>query len=231
MWFSDRVQRLRSFLSASGTAGWYAYLAIRTTIRVVLHRYFRVRVIGREHLAIDRPVILAPSHRSNLDAPLAGAVPDFRPRSLSKESLFSNPVLAWIITALGSFPVKRGTADREALRTAEQLLRSGESLLVFPEGTRQHGDEIGEIFDGTAYLAAKGDAPVIPIGIHGTEAAMPPGARFPRRSTVTIVVGAPIPPPASEGRIRRKELAEHTSLIRSELQRVFDEARVDATTR
>ena len=88
-------------LSASGKAGWYAYLLIRVTIRLVLFRYFRVNIIGRENLVTSGAVILAPSHRSNLDAPLCGAAPDWRPRSLSKESLFKNPVLAWVITALG----------------------------------------------------------------------------------------------------------------------------------
>ncbi len=208
-----------------------AYLAIRTGIRLILFRYFRVRIVGREHLSTRGPVILAPSHRSNLDAPLSGAVPDWRARSLSKESLFSNPVLAWIITSLGSFPVKRGSADREAMRAAETLLAEGESLLVFPEGTRQSGPKIGEVFDGTAYLAARGHAPVIPIGIAGTEAAMPPGAKFPRRSTVTIVIGAPIDPPSSEGRVRRKDLGVFTEVLTAALQSALDEAAADAASR
>ena len=231
MWFSEAVQRVRAVFSASGKAGWYAYLAIRTSIRVVVYRYFRVRVIGREHLDTDAGVIVAPSHRSNLDAPLLGAAPNWRPRSLSKESLFKNPVLAWIITALGSFPVKRGVADREAMRTAARLLADGESVLVFPEGTRQSGDRIGEIFDGTAYLAAKAGVAVIPIGIVGTEDAMPPGARFPRRSTVTIVVGVPIAAPESEGRVRRNDLKAFTDRLRTDLQDCLDRAKADVANR
>jgi 1-acyl-sn-glycerol-3-phosphate acyltransferase len=231
VWFSDPVQRLRSILSASGKAGWMFYLFIRTSIRVVLFRYFRVRVIGREHLETSGPLIIAPSHRSNLDAPLTGGVLDFRPHSLSKESLFENPILAWIITALGSFPVKRGTADREAMRAAEKMLSDGESLLVFPEGTRQSGAEIGEIYDGTAYLAARGGAAVIPLGISGTEGALPPGAKFPRRSTVTVVIGPPISPPSSEGRVRRKDLGAFTDQLSAGLQAALDEANRDAASR
>jgi len=218
-------------LSASGKAGWYAYLFIRTTIRLVLFRYFRVNIIGKENLVRTGPVIVAPSHRSNLDAPLCGAVPDWRPRSLSKESLFKNPILSWIITALGSFPVKRGTADREAMRTAEKLLNDGEAVLVFPEGTRQSGPAIGEVFDGTAYLAAKGGASIIPIGIAGTEDSMPPGAKFPRRAKVSIVVGKPIAPPANEGRVRRKELSTFTELLTERLQAALDEANADVASR
>ncbi len=231
MWFSEPVRRLQNLFSASGKAGWYAYLFIRTSIRLVLFRYFRVNIIGKENLVKTGPIIIAPSHRSNLDAPLCGAVPDRRPRSLSKESLFKNPVLAWIVTSLGSFPVKRGTADREAMRTAEKLLNEGESLLVFPEGTRQSGPSIAEVFDGTAYLAAKSGAPIIPIGIAGTEDSMPPGAKFPRRTKVSIVVGEPIAPPANEGRVRRKELTAFTELLTERLQMALDEANSDAASR
>jgi len=174
---------------------------------------------------------LAPSHRSNLDAPMLGAVPDWRVRSLSKESLFKNPVLAWIVISLGSFPVRRGAADREAMRTAAKLLAGGESLLVFPEGTRQSGNQIADVFDGTSYLAAKGGAPIIPVAIAGTEDAMPPGAKLPRRSTVTIVIGEPIPAPVSEGRVKRSELAALTQRLKSELQAAFDTAVADASSR
>jgi len=218
-------------LSANGTAGWYFYVFIRTTIRSVLHRYFRVRIIGRENLDTPGPVIIAPSHRSNLDAPMLGAVPDWRVRSLSKESLFNNPVFAWIIMSLGSFPVKRGAADREAMRTAAELLTAGESLLVFPEGTRQSGNQIAEVFDGTAYLAAKGRASIVPVAIAGTEDAMPPGAKFPRRTTVTIVIGEPISAPVSEGRVKRSELAALTLRLKAALQEAFDTAVDDASSR
>ena len=222
---------LRSIFSASGRAGWLFYLFIRTSIRIFLFRYFRVRVVGREHLKTAGPLIIAPSHRSNLDAPLTGGVLDVRPHSLSKESLFKNPILAWIITALGSFPVKRGTADRESMRLAEKMLANGETLLVFPEGTRQSGPQIADIFDGTAYLAARGGASVIPLGISGTEDALPPGTKFPRRSTVTVVIGSPIPPPANEGRVRRRDLGSFTEQLSAGLQAALDEANRDAASR
>jgi 1-acyl-sn-glycerol-3-phosphate acyltransferase len=218
------VQTVRRFVAAKGTCGYWLYLLVRYSIRLFLYPYFRVRIIGRENLNIDGPVIVAPTHRSNLDAPLLGAAPNWRPRSLSKESLFVNPFMRYIIVSLGSFPVKRGAADREALRTAQSLLEENEHLLIFPEGTRQSGDEIGEIFDGTAYMAARSGSKVLPIGIFGTESAMPPGVKFPRRSKVTIVVGEALYPPASSGRVKREQLTEFTIELRARLQKAYDEA-------
>ncbi|MCB0991598.1 MAG: lysophospholipid acyltransferase family protein [Acidimicrobiales bacterium] len=227
------MNRIRRFMSAKGKAGWWFYLFIRTSIRRVLYPYFRVRVVGREHLDAATPLIVAPTHRSNLDAPLLGAAPNWRCRSLSKESLFENAALGWVVTALGSFPVKRGSADREALRTAQQLLAEGERVLVFPEGTRQSGNNIGEIFDGTAYLASKSGARVVPIGIFGTEAALPSGAKRPRRSTVTIVVGEPMDPPINPdgGRVKREHLATFTAELRETLQSLMDAAIADSASR
>ncbi len=178
-------------------------------------------------------MIVAPTHRSNLDAPLLGAIPNWRPRSLAKESLFGNPVLGWIITALGSFPITRGAADREAMRTAEKLLDDGERVLVFPEGTRQSGPAIAELKDGTAYLAARTGATVVPIGLSGTEAAMPPGAKRPRRSVVTIVVGEPMAPPSNPdgGRVKREQLRTFTAELQQTLQALMDAAVEDASSR
>ena len=222
---------IRGLFSAKGRAGWWFYVFIRVSIRTALYPYFRVNIIGREHLDVGTPAIIAPTHRSNLDAPLLGAAPQWRCRSLSKESLFSNPVLGWIATALGSFPVKRGSADREAMRTAEDLLAQGERVLVFPEGTRQSGDDIAEIFDGTSFMALRAGATVVPVGIAGTEAAMPPGGKFPKRSTVSIVVGEPIELAAPEGRVKRKEVSAFTVQLRAALQDVMDRAVADVAAR
>ena len=201
------------------------------TIRRVLYPYFRVRVIGAEHLDIERAVIVAPTHRSNLDSPLLGAAATRRIRALSKESLFSAKPFAWYLSRLGAFPVKRGTADRESMRVARELLELDEPLLVFPEGTRQTGNQVAEMFDGTAYLAAKSHAPVIPVGIAGTEGAMPPGTRFPRRSTVTIVIGPEIPVPGDGGRVPRSELKRFTDAIQAGMQAAMDAAVADAAAR
>ncbi len=198
---------------------------VRSVIRAVGFRYFKVEVIGGHHLNTPGAAIIAPVHRSNLDSPLVAAACDRRFRVLAKESLFANKAASWFIAALGAYPVERGTADRESMRVMRGFLERGDALLVFPEGTRQSGDTVGEIFDGTAFLAAKGKAKVIPVGIAGTGEAMPTGTKFPKRTPVVIVVGEPIDPPGADGkRVPRSALADFTETIRDALQGVLDEA-------
>ncbi len=198
------------------------YFLVRGFIRQVLMRWLRVRTRGVEHLHLDGPVILAPVHRSNLDAPLVAGVCPRRLRTLGKESLFKPPFIGWVQAALGGIPVKRGEADRVAMRTARDVIEQGEVMIVFPEGTRQSGPKVEGVFDGTSYLANKTGAPIIPIGIAGTEAAMGPGAKFVRPARCAIVVGEPMAPP--EGRMSRPALAKFSAEVSSRLQSVFDEA-------
>lgn len=201
------------------------YKVTHTLIRWVLFPWFRVRVSGREHLNYHGPVIIAPVHRSNLDSPLVAALGERRMRALAKESLFGTPVFGWYVTALGAFPVRRGTADRESMQAARTLLDRGEMMIVFPEGTRQQGAEVTTLFDGTGYLAAKSQALVVPVGIAGTGEAMPSGARFPRRTPVSVVVGPPLQPPAS--RAPRSHLRAFTEQLHTALSDVQRRAVID----
>ncbi len=212
-----RAQRV-----ASGRTSVVVYGAVRLLIRLFLWPYFRVRTTGRRNLDLDGPVILAPVHRSNLDSLLLAPLSRRRFRALAKESLFRAPPFAWLLAALGAFPVRRGSADRESLRAARTLLAGGAMLLVFPEGTRQVGDRVGELFDGTAYLAARAGATVVPVGIAGTGEAMPTGARFPRPVRVRLAVGPPLVPP--DAGAPRSSLRAWTAALAEGLQAAQDEA-------
>lgn len=213
-------------LSVSGSrAGRAVYTIARVIIRLVLFPMFRLVARGSEHLDIDGPIIVAPVHRSNLDAPLLAGLTRHRLKALAKHSLFSPAPVGWFMSALGGFPVERGAADREALRWAQELLDQGEAVIVFPEGTRQSGNQVTEVFDGAAFLATRTGAPIVPIGIAGTERAMPPGAKLPRRSKVAIVVGEPMSPPAAPG--KRVTLSQRKALsaeLADRLQDCQDEA-------
>ena len=198
------------------------YRVVRFLIRTVAFRWFRLQARGAEHLALPGPVIVAPVHRSNLDSPLLAGLTQRRLRALGKESLFVNPVSAWVCAALGAIPLRRGEADREAMRSARHILDDGEMMIVFPEGTRQTGDQVAGVFDGMSYLASKTGATIIPVGIAGTETAMPSGVRIPRRNRVAIVVGEPIPAP--QGRVSRPALTAFSQEVAERLQASFDEA-------
>ena len=213
----QRAQRI-----AAKRSSMWVYRSVRRTIMVVLYPYFRVKRRGGEHLDIEGPVIVAPVHRSNLDTPLLSGMGHRRLRPLSKESLFGNRFFGAFLSALGAFPVRRGTADREAIREAIKMLEAGEQIVVFPEGTRQTGPQVQAVFDGMSYLASRTGAAIVPVGIAGTEAAMSSGTRLPRRVRVVMVAGPPIRPP--EGRMSRPELSRFSEEVRERLQEVFDEA-------
>lgn len=208
--------------------GVWTMRTVRGLVKLLGHPYFKVRVRGAEHLMTPGPLVVAPVHRSNLDAPLLATITKRRLWALGKDSLFKNPAIGWLVSALGSFPVARGTADREAMRAAERILVDGEALIVFPEGTRQDGNDVSEIFDGAAFLAARARAKVVMVGIAGTQNAMPSGAKFPRRTQVALVVSEPLDPPElKNGRLTMSSRKAYSAEIRDRLQSVFTEAQAE----
>ncbi|MBT7470396.1 MAG: 1-acyl-sn-glycerol-3-phosphate acyltransferase [Actinobacteria bacterium] len=217
---TDLQERARR-TSAAWTADPF-YALVRTLIRFILWPFFRVKASGQQNIPVGGPVILAPVHRSNLDSLLMSPLTKRPIRALAKESLFKIRPLGWALASLGAFPVRRGGADRESMRVARELLKEDNMVLVFPEGTRHQGSQIAELFDGTAYLAAKSGAQVVPVGIAGTEEAMPSGSRFPRPKRVRVVVGAPLDPP--DPKAPRSALAAWTEALTFSLQRVQDAA-------
>ncbi|MEC8815114.1 MAG: lysophospholipid acyltransferase family protein [Actinomycetota bacterium] len=217
---SDRQDR--AWRTSGAWTATPVYLTVRSLVRFLLWPYFRTRVYGREHIPIDGPVILAPVHRSNLDSLMLSPLTRRRLRALSKESLFKSSLMAWLMASLGAFPVRRDSADRESMRVARELLDDDNMLLVFPEGTRHEGDRVAELFDGTAWLAAKTGSRVVPVGIAGTGDAMPTGARLPRPTRVRMVVGPAIDPP--EPKAARSTLRAWTQDLTDALQAAQDAA-------
>jgi 1-acyl-sn-glycerol-3-phosphate acyltransferase len=202
------------------------YAVCRAAIHGVCRVWFRLEIVGRENLPAEGAYIVSPIHRSNLDTPVLSAITTRRLRYMGKESLWRSRALGWLLTALGGFPVQRGTADREALKAGLACIERGEPLVMFPEGTRQVGPEVAEMFDGPAYVACRTLTPIVPIGMGGTERAMPKGAKFIRPVKMTIVIGpALVPPPLKEsGRVSRKAVRDLTAELGETIQGLFDQA-------
>ena len=201
------------------------YRVLRVVVRAVGGAYLRTRMVGAERLRMEGAFIIAPVHRSNLDGPLVNARCPRTVRSLAKIEMFQGRAGTWISAMIGSFPVQRGAGDRRTMQAAIALLRRGEPLLVFPEGTRHSGRQVGEIFGGAAFLAARTGVPILPVGIAGTEEAMPPKAKFLRRVPVSIVVGEPLLPPETQnGRLSSDTRNEFTNRLRKAMQSAMDEA-------
>ena len=201
------------------------YTVVRALVVGLAVAFTRTKVIGRHNVPARGPFLLAPIHRSNIDTPLAAAVTRRRMRFMGKDSLWKASPIGWIISALGAFPVARGTADREALKRCIAVLEAGEPLVLFPEGTRQSGPVVQPLFDGAAYVAVKAGVPIVPVGIGGSERVMPKGSRmlYPRKCVV--VVGEPIVASLDEsGRVPRSAVKDVTERLSSDLQRLFDES-------
>jgi 1-acyl-sn-glycerol-3-phosphate acyltransferase len=147
--------------------------------------------IGTENIPLDGPVIFAPVHMSHLDPPAVACACKRRLRFMAKEELFKVPVLGPLIATLGAYPVKRGEGDTESIRKTLALLGEGEAVLVFPEGTRGDGESMGPINKGVALFAKKSGAPVMPIGIVGTQIVMPRGKSKGQRHPTKVIYGRP----------------------------------------
>ncbi|MHB1129219.1 MAG: lysophospholipid acyltransferase family protein, partial [Ilumatobacteraceae bacterium] len=192
---------------------------------VFCRTWLKLSVSGGQHIPVSGSFILAPVHRSNMDIPIASAVTRRRMRFMGKDSLWRHKVTGSMFSALGAFPVTRGSADLEALRRCISIVNAGEPLVLFPEGTRQRGDTMRPLFDGAAYVALKTQVPIVPVGIGGSEDIMPSGSMKIRRRKCAAVIGAPIYPPKTNGsRATRSEVRDLTGKLAVEMQILFDEA-------
>ncbi len=131
--------------------------------------YFRMSRIGREHLPRSGPLLLAANHRSFLDPFVIGTLVRRPVYYMAKRELFERRWQAWVLNALGAFPVDRGAGDREAMATAKAILQRGDCVVVFPEGTRVRPGPLRAPHKGVGRLALETGAPVAPVAVIGTE--------------------------------------------------------------
>jgi 1-acyl-sn-glycerol-3-phosphate acyltransferase len=201
------------------------YRIARSLVVGFCRLWFRVTAEGEENIPKEGAFVLAPVHRSFVDFGLVAVPTKRRMRYMTKDSMWKFKPLGALITALGGFPVKRGTADREALRLSMEVVKGGEPLVIFPEGTRQSGPTINDLFEGAAHVACRAGVPIVPVGVGGSERALKKGQRVPRPVKVHVIVGPPILPPTSEtGRTSRRVVHEVTEQLQAELQKLFDAA-------
>ncbi len=212
----------------------FAYRGLRALCHAVNRAYWRVTVEGAEVIPATGPVILAPVHRSNIDFLVVSEVTRRKLFYMAKDSLWRAPRFGTFLESIGAFPVHREGADRLALDRAQDVLERGEALFLFPEGNRRSGPVVEELHEGAAFLAARTGAPIVPIGIGGSAAAMPKGSKMVRPVKIHLVVGRPLAAPArsAKGRVPRHQVHALTEQLRAELQTLYDLAqkRVDEGT-
>lgn len=202
-----------------------AYAIVRFLIWLVAKLLWRIRFEGLENIPRTGAYVLAPVHRSFIDFGLVSALTRRPVGFMGKESLWKNRYFGAFITHLGAYPVNRGAPDRESLRRTLEILASGKPLVLFPEGTRRSGPVIEHLAEGAAYVASRAGVPLVPIGIGGSERALPKGKALPRLVRIHVLVGEPlVPAPIPEGARHpsRRAIKELTVQLQKTLQDLFD---------
>jgi glycerol-3-phosphate dehydrogenase (NAD(P)+) len=146
------------------------YWVSRAILQPFFHLYFRLSRIGLENVPASGPVIFASNHRSFLDPFIVGVLSRRPVYYVAKSEIFKNRLVAWFVSSLGAFPVRRGAGDPDMLATARAILERGDCLLIFPEGTRTRPGSLGRPKRGVGRLALETGAPVVPVALIGTEA-------------------------------------------------------------
>ncbi len=165
------------------------YKVLRVILSTLFSLLFRTKVVGKENIPMEGGMIMAANHLSNWDPPVIGA---YMPRPvayMAKEELFSPAIAGAIIRSLYAFPVKRGAADRGAIKTALNILKQNLCLGVFPEGTRSKDGKTHKAEAGVALLAAMGKVPVVPTALIGTNKIFQNGGLLPK---LHIIFGEPM---------------------------------------
>lgn len=180
-------------------------------MRGLLLALCRWRVLGRENVPLRGPLLVVANHLNMVDPPLLAASLPRRIVFMAKEELFALP-LGPIVRAYGAFPVRRGEPDRKALRQAEKFLGQGVALGMFPEGTRSRSHAMQRAHPGTALIALRSGAPILPVGIWGSEK-IGGMASVLGRPDITVNIGKPFLVPPLTGRVAAKELGEVADFI------------------
>ncbi|NHC33956.1 lysophospholipid acyltransferase family protein [Scytonema millei] len=173
------------------------YLFKYSVVSPMLHAYFRGRIFGAENVPQKGSLVVVSNHASYFDPPLLSACMRRPVAYMAKEELFDVPVLKQAIELYGAYPVSRGAGDRKAIRAALKCLEDGWAIGVYLEGKRTSDGRITDPKRGAALLAAKAQAPLLPVSLWGTEKILIKGSAVPRPVPITVRIGKVIPPPTS----------------------------------
>ena len=191
------------------------YKIVRAILNFLFFVLLRLHVEGRENVPQTGAIIVAPNHKSDWDPPLIGVAFNTRIiHYMAKEELFKNPFLGWLIRQFGTFPVKRGTVDRTAIRQALRELKAGNPLGIFPEGTRIRREGLGRFHSGMASLALMTGTPVVPVAVIGSRW-MPH-----KKGPLAVLIGKPVE--VKKQRPTDEKVAELNDVVKGKIQDLMD---------
>jgi len=202
---------------------------MRRLLRLLLYRlsqllawllfmvFFRIRRYGARNIP-PPPFIVACTHQSFLDPIVVGFTCPHPVRYMARSSLFRNPLFALLIRAYGAFEIERDAADLGALKKTLKFLKQGESVLLFPEGTRTRDGRVGELKPGGFLIAAKAGVAVVPAVIEGAYRVWSRYQKLPRFFLpIRIHYGKPIRVVPQEARRLARRLGEQMEAVRKRL--------------
>lgn len=194
------------------------YSLLRLLFLLIFKVLFRWEVSGAENIPKSGGTIIASNHISLWDPPVIGTAMQRQIHFMAKEELFKIPVFNSVIRKLNAFPVKRGAVDRNALKTALNILKEGKVLGIFPEGTRSKDGKLGHAQPGATLLALKAGVPVVPTAVVGTNKFFSGKALLPK---FKVKFGTPLIP--DENRSDKEYAARFSDKLMTEIAKLLDE--------
>jgi len=214
--------RPRSRLSTWADRAWYEFW--KNLVWLILRILVRFRYEGREHEPRRGPFIVAANHASFLDPPLVAIGLRHKSAHMGKDTLFDVPILGSWLRSMGTFPVRRGTPDRRAIRHSLHVLEQGGVLLIFPEGTRSQDGRLKLPEPGAAMIALRTGVPVMPAAVINSHRIMPKGRRLPNPfGRVIVRYGRPMAVPKIEGRLDHATMQEWGNRIMTAIEALLPE--------
>lgn len=199
----------------------------RTMSAIICKIFGRCEVIGRENIPAKGGVLLCGNHVSYIDPPALGAGSTRQVHFMAKLELFQIPVVGTIIKGLGAFPVKRGTADRAALKKAIDYLQNGKVVGMFPEGARSLDGKLMKPEPGVGMIVLRAQVPVVPVALVNTEKLLPPHSVFFKFTKLKMVYGKPIPLDDLYGQNGREAVEEVGRRIMAGIDEMLEKHRQD----
>jgi len=188
---------------------WFYYLAT-AMLRMFFSLLTSCQVRGKENIPSQGPLLVVANHINLSDPPLLGISLGRNVMFMAKEELFHPRFLGYLMRGFGAFPVRRKQADRQAIRQAKQILAEGLVLAMFPEGSRSLNAQLQPALAGSVLIARHSDAPILPVGITGTEK-LRGVAWLLHRPQITVNIGQPFSLPPVNGKLTKEELARLTN--------------------
>jgi len=181
------------------------YRFFRFLCWLVLKIFFKHKVIHREHIIEEGPALIVSNHVSFLDPPTVGVSFQSSIHYLARKTLFKG-AFAWLLPRLNAVPVDQEGNDMSSLKNIIKRLKSGERVLLFPEGARSWDGTVQKAEAGVGLVIAKSGAPVLPVRVFGAFEALPRGVSKPKRVPVTVVFGKPVDFSGIDPELKGKEL-------------------------